>query len=209
MRCLLLLAHAARAELYVNCMAAEDSNPLGMGCHSVNQDVLHMLDYCSAPSDDNIQGWKIKYVGRLVDYTKPTSTRLLRSREEHQLQNHRREQSEERDLKSSCGYCCHTGLSAGGRMACCLYGGNQYSYCGSPTGDRRLASTKNIIAEEIDTSETPLDATIMLEADMAAITKQCTKDFKNLAKEYAHNSFPHCIGSFQNVFCQTVQVFAA
>jgi hypothetical protein len=123
----LLLAHAARAELYVNCMGAEDSNPLGMGCHSVNQDVLHMLDYCSAPSDDNIQGWKMKYVGRLVDYTKPTSTRLLRSREEHQLQNHRREQSEERDLKSSCGYCCHTGLSAGGRMACCLYGGNQYS----------------------------------------------------------------------------------
>ena len=181
-------------------MAAEDSNPLGVGCGSVNQKVLNMLDSCSEP-DGNIQGWKMKYVGRLVDYTK-TSIRLLRSRERRQTP--REEHQSEREL-TSCGYCCDSHLNAGERMACCLYGGNQHSYCGSPTGSRRLADTNKTV-EEIGISETPL---LLEEADMATITKQCTKDFKDLAKEYARAGYPKCIGSFNDVFCQTVQVVAA
>jgi hypothetical protein len=197
----LFLAHATsgRPELFVNCMAAPDSIPEDKnGCDNVNRDVLQMLEHCSAPTGGVVGYREMKFVGRLHGYTPPTR-RLLRSGEQRQIP---REQSERR-----LSVCQSTELSAGERMACCMYSGDAYSYCGSPTGGRRvLTDTKN----EIGISETPLDDAIRRlqeeEEDLLAITQQCTTAFKALAWEYALQNLTHCIGSSADVFCESIQV---
>jgi hypothetical protein len=200
----LFLAHATsgRPELFVNCMAAPDSIPEDEnGCDNVNRDVLQMLEHCSAPTGGVVGYREMKFVGRLHGYTPPTR-RLLRSGEQRQIP---REQSERR-----LSVCQSTELSAGERMACCMYSGDIYSYCGSPTGNRRvLADTKKKIAEEIGTSKTPSDDVIRSlqdEADMLHITQECTTAFRGLAVEYALQNLTHCLGSSADVFCESIQV---
>jgi hypothetical protein len=180
----LFLAHAASAEFFVNCMAAVDSDPLANGCTDVNQRVLALLDNCTDSS--------MQFVGRLQGYI-PAPARLLRSRE--QRQEPPSEQSERELQTDSCGLCCNFDLSAGQRMTCCMYSGNAYSYCGSPMGGRRLDDV--VIGEAV------------LEVDsMAAIAQECTIEFKALAQEYTDANL-NCIGSVDEVFCHSVQVFAA
>jgi hypothetical protein len=180
---LLFVVHATNAEIFVNCMADPDARPEGPECTNVKQEVLDMLSNCT--------GSPMQYVG--IGSEGPPH-RLLGSREqEHQtLRGGEVEQSErdqsERDLQL-IDWACFGRLNAGQRMMCCLLGNNGYSFCGEGRLYRRLQE----------------DA--LLEPEVASITDQCTDNFKALAEEYVDlQNDGSCLGSPDNVFCETLQV---
>ena len=148
-------------------MAAPGATPEASECTNVRpdvrQDVLDMLDVCTGGID-------MGYVEQLA------RRRQLRSREQAEEQS-------KREL-AFCPAGCYDGdLSGGDRMMCCMMGENGCSYCGSPTGDRRL------------------QAASYSEAALAAISAECTEDFKVLASDTEA-----CFGSSEDVFCEAIQV---
>jgi hypothetical protein len=178
----LFLAHAASAEVFVNCMAAEDSDPLGVGCTGVNQRVLGVMDSCTHSS--------VEFVGRLEGYVAPPA-RLLRSEEHRQEVAAIKEEQSERELQL-CGKCCGFNLRFWTRAICCIAHENAFSYCGrsGPTvDDRRLDETT-----EMGTSM------------LSALTDQCTTEFKALAHEYTEDDH-NCIGAPEDVFCKSIEIF--
>lgn len=185
-------------------MATYDSEPLGVGCGSVNGDVLDMLETCSAivGNENSMKG--MKYVGRLANYHSIGTRRLLRGSPEQEQTPREEEhhQSEQRELQD---YCWNTGLDAGQRTACCMFGANAYSYCASsPTDEtRRLADTTRI-AEDIPSRRLELNETVM-----GLITERCTMAFQKLAEDYATppKNISHCLGSSDEVFCESIQIF--
>ena len=152
-------------ELYVNCMAAVDAEPNGPSCTQASQDVLAMLDVCT--------GLDMGFVGG-------HARRHLRYREQAK-------QSKRELWYTTLTYCEGTSLNGGDRMMCCMLGDNHYSYCGSPTGNRKLQGSGDYD-----------------EAAMAAIAAECTADFKILANENGS-----CFGSSEEVFCETMQISTA
>jgi hypothetical protein len=185
---LFLVVHATKAEFFVNCMAASDSHPEGEErCTNIDHRVLDLLDDCA--------GSPMYYVG---SHAETPTTRFLRSREqEHQTPRREdKEQSPERKMQSN--YCYKTNLNPGQQLFCCMYSADYYSYCGSPTGDRRLTSDKT--AADLNGDLLTLDRQAM-----ELISDKCTYDFRKLAKE-----LPECLGkNWKKLECKSFAVIAA
>ena len=165
------LVQVTNAELYVDCMAAPGATPEASACTDVRpdvrQDVLDMLDVCTGGLD--------------MEYVKQQARRRqLRSQEEAEEQSKRGLQQ----CLHTLDYCYNTDLNGGDRMMCCLLGCSQYTYCGSPTGNRKLQ-----------------EGDVYSEAVLAATAAECTEDFKVLASETEA-----CFGSSEDVFCETIQI---
>ena len=160
------LVQVTNAEFYVECIAALGATPEASECTDdrpdVREDVLAMLTDCTG--------------GLNMGYVEQERRRHLRSREQA-------EQSKRELQWWHLDYCYNQNLSGSDRMMCCLLGGNQYSYCGSPTGDRRL------------------QAAAYNETALAGIAAKCTEEFQVLADETEA-----CFGSSEEVFCETTQV---
>jgi hypothetical protein len=106
-----------------------------------------------------------------MDYVQ-LARRRLRSRGEQAGQS-------KRELQNPNNGCYATNLSGGGLMMCCMQTGDKYSYCGSPNGRRGLQATG-----------------YYTDTELAAITAECTDNFKVLANE----TEDACFGSAEEVF---------
>ena len=158
---LLFVAQVTDAEFYVNCLASPNAEPDALlgGCNTlVRQEVLIMLDICT---------------GVDMNYDMPVR-RLLESPEQRQIPG-----ESKRELYS----CYDNDLSSGQKMMCCMQRHDDYSYCGSPSGNRRLEDKS--------------------EVEMCALySEQCTTAFQALADVYATVSLAHCLGPSDEVFCR-------
>jgi hypothetical protein len=158
----LFLAQVTNADFYVNCMAAPDATP-DDGCTSdVLPEVLNMLQSCT--------DLDMSYVGQ--------ARRHLRSRQQTR--------QSKRELQDPDNGCYETNLSGGARMMCCMQTNDKYSYCGSPTSDRRELQAVGSYSE----------------TELSTIAAGCTAAFKILANE----TETACYGSAEDVFCETIQV---
>jgi hypothetical protein len=160
----LFLVQVTNADFYVNCMAAPYATP-DDGCTTdVLKEVLDLLKGCTELD---------------MDYVKLARRRLGSGGEQQAGES-------KRELQDPDNGCYETNLSGGARMMCCMQTGDKYSYCGSPTSDRRELQ----------------EAGYYTEAELAAIAAKCTNNFKVLANE-AEDA---CFGSAEDVFCETIQI---
>jgi hypothetical protein len=160
----LFLVQVANADFYVNCMAAPDATPDALECSADVQHagVLEMLNGCT-----NLDMAYVEGMGR---------RRLLSPEQAEQTK---------RELQDPDNGCYSPNQSSSYRWFCCYQTQNKYSYCGSPTGDRKLQA-----------------AGFYSEAELTDIADTCTAAFNDLATEAAGN----CFGSADEVFCETIQI---